>query len=114
MTYTEALTQLDELLTAERQALVDVKLDVVVALGGRKSELLQVIEDGLEAPDGADEDTVALARKVREAAERNFFLVRHLRGCLTVVGGDSGATGTYGRDGSAWPAGHAGLLHAKL
>lgn len=114
MTYEEALLQLEDLLRDERRALLDIRLDDVVALGGRKAALLRVVEDGLEPGARAGAELVDLARRVREAADRNWFLIRHLRGCLVAVGGERSALPTYGRNGLASAPPAAGATRARL
>ena len=100
MMVVDALRELDELLTREERALIEIDLEQVVTLAGRKAELVQTVEEEIAA--SGDILPVAakdLARSVHTKAHRNRFLLQHLRGCLKVVNpvGDSGQT--YGRDG---------------
>jgi len=96
-----ALLDLDQLLVAEREALARADLAAVVGIGGRKAELVRVVEDGTSSgemaslPNGA----MGLARRVIQAAQDNWFLLKHLRGCLSVVDAGPTPTRTYGRDG---------------
>lgn len=112
----EVLSQLEKLLETEQQALINIDLESVVALGARKAELLLELELVLEEGEEALSPPLAeLARAVQKQARTNCFLLRHLRSCLTVIDPTAAPATTYGRDGRAFAAaGLGGMVRTRL
>ncbi len=112
----EVLSQLETLLETEQEALINIDLEKVVALGARKAELLLELELVLDQGEEAlPPDSATLARRVQQQARTNRFLLRHLRSCLTVVDPTAAPTTTYGRDGRAQEAaGLGGMVRTRL
>lgn len=115
MTVAAALEELHELLVEEERALIAVQLETAVKLGGRKAELVQLVEDEIAAlGDEFPSDAVELARSVHSMAHKNRFLLNHLRSCLRVVNPTADATKTYGRDGRTKVRRAGGMVRVRL
>lgn len=113
MTPLEALQELDALLTEEEQALLQAKVKEIGLLGSRKAQLLSLLEECAEQMP-LENGEVALLRRVREGAERNFFLLRHLRACLSLVNAEDPTPKTYGQDGRRRALGTGGVTLAQI
>lgn len=112
----QILSQLSTVLEHEQQALINIDLPTVVALGARKAELVHELEDLMSGDATSLPDSmVELAHGVQTSAQRNCFLLRHLRGCLTVIDPAAAPVSTYGRDGRAQAAaGLGGMVRTRL
>jgi hypothetical protein len=112
----QILSLLATVLEQEQRALIRIDLPTVMGLGARKAELVHALEQAM----GGDlawlrGSATELAHGVQIQAQRNCFLLRHLRGCLTAIDPAAAPVSTYGRDGRKHAAsGRGGMVRTSL
>ncbi len=116
MSPAEILSRLDELLDRERRALIGIDVEALIGVGAEKSDLVGQLSAHPEAELASlPDETLELARRVQKKAGTNSFLMRHLRGCMKLIGAADAPAATYGRNGKPRPApGLGGIVRTRL